>query len=115
MCNSLRNKTLAGNLLRTMARETISTPLTERLKHLRQISGLSGRELARLANLAASTCRLIESGYIHEPGLKQIQALAEVYGVSLDYIAHGVGPKPTANKVLSAVRAATTRAARQAA
>lgn len=59
--------------------------LNERLKELRIKNKFSQREISEKLNIAQTTYAGYETGN-HEPNLKTLKALADLYGVSLDYL-----------------------------
>ncbi len=84
------------------------SPLGERLQGLRTMAGLGGRELDRLAETHAS---LIESGHADNPTFKTVGKIAQVFGVTLDWLVYGNGKPPTARSVQAAVGEARARKA----
>lgn len=67
--------------------------------------------LAVLAKLAPGHVRLIESGQRTNVGVETLAPIADVLGVSLDWLVFGRGEPPTIAAVRTAVAAATSRAA----
>lgn len=60
-----------------------------RLKDLRERDGVSREAVARQLGVSAMTIRNWEKGDT-EPSASQVRALAELFGVSADYILGGV-------------------------
>lgn len=86
--------------------------MRDRLRELRAIAGgLSQRELSLLAGLNGSHVGLIEQGRVTEPGGATMAKLAEVFGVSLDWLVLGVGAAPRPEQVVASVEAARARLA----
>lgn len=57
----------------------------QKIKSLRDVHGLSQQTIADLLNIDRKTYNRLENGK-HEPKLETAMALADFYGVSLDYI-----------------------------
>jgi transcriptional regulator with XRE-family HTH domain len=89
---------------------TLSGDTVSRLTRARKLGGLSGRQLSQLAGVADGFASMIERGVSRAPSFGVMDAFALVLGVSLDWLAHGIGPEPTAEQIKAAVEAA--RAAR---
>lgn len=60
----------------------------DRLKQLRKQKGLSQENIARIAGISLSTVSKIEQGKldIKNSGYKTLEALADVFSVSVDYL-----------------------------
>lgn len=58
---------------------------SERLKKLREKSGLSQSELATRLNIAKSTLAMYETGK-REPNFDMVQRIAEFFDISIDYL-----------------------------
>lgn len=82
--------------------------LSERIAEVRQLAGLSGRELDRLAGLTLGHVAAIEAGRF-SPGAGTLEALRAALGVSLDWLVAGQGKAPPARVVATAVAAARAR------
>lgn len=77
----------------------------------RSLAGISARELDRLAKTAGGHSSLIESGEVGERvSAKTVKQLAEVLGVSLDWLVGGKGREPTEAEARTAVDEARSRA-----
>ena len=59
--------------------------LTERLKLLRKEQRVYQRELAEDLGVSVRTYQFYESGH-NEPNIKSLIALADFYGVTIDYL-----------------------------
>lgn len=80
--------------------------LASRLTWARKHSGLKQRALARLAGLKSERhVGLLESGDRDNPELKTLQAIADVLGVSVGWLASGEAPVPTPEGIRKAVAA----------
>lgn len=82
------------------------TTLAERVREARVKSGISQRELARLAKLSEGYPGHIESGKVEAIGSDIAERLARVLGCSLDWLITGGGRGPSKRQVLEAVAAA---------
>jgi transcriptional regulator with XRE-family HTH domain len=72
------------------------------------VDGLQAQELGRLAGLSHGMVGLIESGS-RDMGGKSAPALAEVLGVSLDWLLLGRGKAPSRRAVAGAVLRASLK------
>lgn len=72
---------------------------------------LSQRRLAALAGTAPALVRQIEVGKRSNSELKTITGLADVLGLTLDWLVHGIGQAPTQAETQRAVELAVRRAA----
>ncbi len=79
------------------------TSIAERVRWLRASAGLSMRSLSDLAGLDPSHVRLIESGERDDPRSKTLSQLANVTGVTLDWLIDGKGDTPDPDAVRAAV------------
>ena len=59
--------------------------LEERLKELRKKNHYSQREISEKLGIAQTTYAGYEAGR-HEPNIKMLKAIAELYGISVDYL-----------------------------
>lgn len=82
--------------------------LGERLGALREMAGISASESARLAGISRGYPALIEAGERPDPGGQILAALAEVYGVPIEYLVRG-GVSPLPDAVQAAVASARER------
>jgi transcriptional regulator with XRE-family HTH domain len=80
-----------------------------RVAELRELAGLSARELSILAGLSPSMVGHIEAGRVQQPGADTVSQLAEVMGASLSYLIKGEGKAPSKGKCAAAVSTARTR------
>ncbi len=62
-----------------------SESLGKRLKYVRTLKEVTAKELAKKCKTSASMIRRYERGELY-PGLKRIVQMAELYGVSVDYL-----------------------------
>lgn len=85
--------------------------LSERLRQVRLIGGLGCRELDRLAGLGEGHVSMIETGKRPNIESRIAAALADVLGLSLDWLVRGLGPNPSAKRVRAAVERARAAAA----
>ena len=84
----------------------LPSELGVRLRSVRELAGLSARELAVLANLAPSLVGHIELGRVQHPRAETLAELARVLGVSLDWLIRGEGDGPSTDCVQAAVAGA---------
>jgi transcriptional regulator with XRE-family HTH domain len=87
--------------------------LPGRLTAARGLAGLHLKELSLLAGLAQGHAGMVERGEMESPSIRTVALLAEVLGLSMDWIVLGRGKPPTARSVIAAV--AKFRAEQQAA
>jgi transcriptional regulator with XRE-family HTH domain len=59
----------------------------ERIRHLREQQGLSQAALARTLGASTMAINLLENGTTHAPHIERLIAIADLLGVSLDYLA----------------------------
>lgn len=83
----------------------------ERLRVVREMTHLSARQLAALAKTSPGHVSNVESGRLSDNVRSGTAAkLAEVLGVSLDWLVSGIGPEPIGIEVRAAVARAEMRA-----
>lgn len=82
------------------------------MKWMREIAGISLRELARLAGVSAGYPAHVESGFVAHPGTDTSLRIAKTLGCSLEYLLTGTGEPPTAEQILAAVEVAREVASR---
>lgn len=63
----------------------MSTSFAENLKNLRMENGIGQVELAKQINVSKGIISLWENG-LREPGMYSLIALADFFGVSVDYL-----------------------------
>jgi transcriptional regulator with XRE-family HTH domain len=78
----------------------------ERLRHVRELSGLSARELDRLAGQPEGHATMIERRSAERVWTDTAASYAQVVGVTLDWLVRGVGDRPTKKSVRAAVERA---------
>lgn len=81
----------------------------KRLSSARALSRLSGRRLAQLANVSASYVLGLERGRWPHAGADAIGRIADVLGLSLDWLTYGRGDAPTPESIARAVAVAEYR------
>lgn len=75
-----------------------------RLAEARAMAGLSARELSTRAGLARSIVSLFEAGK-KGANAETVAKLADVLGVSMDWLYRGVGIQPSMRRIKTAVAA----------
>jgi transcriptional regulator with XRE-family HTH domain len=86
---------------------TMSETVSMRLRWAREAAGLSCRELSTLAKLGAPThVALIESETRGRVAASTLVQLADVLGVSLDWLAAGKGTRPDEEMIRRSVERA---------
>lgn len=83
--------------------------LVQRLRALRKIGDVSLLEQDRLAQLARGHSQAIDCGRKRNLSARTLLSLATVYGVSMDYLYRGVGPRPSDGSVVMAIDVADDR------
>lgn len=81
-----------------MNEEKISTMFSQRLRELREETGLSQKKLSENTSVSAASIGYYENGD-REPGLDIAIEFAKYFGVSLDYIAGLEDHRPRENAV----------------
>lgn len=89
-----------------MPRETLGG----RIERLRGLTELSARELDGLAGLRFGHTRLIETGHVKDVNSATLSSIAEVFGITLDWLYSGTGPAPDETALARCVAAAKRRA-----
>jgi transcriptional regulator with XRE-family HTH domain len=80
--------------------------LSGRLEFARKSGGLSSRRLSALAGIAQAAAGMIERGVVPTPTTETVVKIANVLGVTLDWLIAGVGPEPEPEAIRAAVAAA---------
>jgi transcriptional regulator with XRE-family HTH domain len=80
--------------------------LSERMKWLRTVAGLSQREVAALADISAAYPGQIESGTKSNLGTEIALKLATLFGITLDALVSGADWPPVTDVVVAAVERA---------
>ena len=76
-------------------------PLNDKkLIQLRVSKGLSQNEVAKCLNISQATISYIESGKHSDVKIKQVEALAEFYGVTVHYLLDYIEPRESGYKDL---------------
>lgn len=76
-------------------------PLNDKkLIQLRVSKGLSQNEVAKCLNISQATISYIESGKHSDVKIKQVEALAEFYGVTVHYLLDYIEPREREEHVL---------------
>ena len=85
-----------------------------RLREVREGAGVSASALSEAADVARDAVRKVEVGDIENPGIEFLVAVAELLGVSLDWLAYGRGSPPGPQELeLAAVRVHNAAIARK--
>lgn len=90
----------------------MTTAVGERIARLRELTGLSQRDMSELAGLTEQHVRLLEIGERRSPSVETIVRLAHAYDTSLEWLATGDGDEPDPARVH--VATAARRAERDA-
>jgi transcriptional regulator with XRE-family HTH domain len=83
--------------------------LSDRLREVRALAGVSARDASAIAGLSPSHVALLEAGR-HRATADTVSRLARAFGCSIDWLVDGSGKAPTARAVRAAVVAARERA-----
>ena len=65
------------------------TTLGQRVRHTRELRGMTQQQLAKRAQLDQTTVSRIENGFFPDPSSRSINGLAGALGVSADYLING--------------------------
>lgn len=90
-------------------------PTGARVRRLREVAGISLRELAWLAETSPGYPAHVESGFVEQIGTAIAFRLARVLGCSLEHLLTGGGDPPTDEQILAAVASAREARPRPAA
>lgn len=101
----LRSILIMASILITMANKP-PTPLAGRLTLARTLGGLTGRQLSDLASVADGLVSQVERGTIRSPKATVLGRIAQILGVSLDWLVLGVGEVPKKETIAAAITAA---------
>lgn len=66
-----------------------------RLRQTREAAKISGSELSKLAGVSRGLVSSIETGTTTRPQITTLMAIANVFGVSCEYLLNGEGAAPT--------------------
>ena len=80
--------------------------ISQRLRRIREASGLGGKRLSEICGLGNSHVRMIERGDVKTPDLRTVEKLAEKLGVSAPWLMFGVGEYPGDDAVKAVATAA---------
>ncbi len=83
--------------------------LISRLKRVRELAGASRRELSVLAGLSQAHLGMIERNPGASPTAETVEKVAEVLGITLDWLIAGKGADPLAADLKAALKAARAR------
>lgn len=78
----------------------------KRLEWVREVAGLSAREVDRLVGLTENHSRAIETKYEERTQAATLRKIAETLGVRASWLTYGQGKKPSKQEILTAVEAA---------
>lgn len=84
----------------------MTSGLATRLRHAREVSGISGRQLGQIAGLSTSIVSHLENDRYGTPNGETLQAICAVLGISVDWLLSGNGPAPTDDAIRGASNAA---------
>lgn len=76
--------------------------VVDRVRRVRELSGLTARSLSMLAGLSPGLISLIENG-VRSLGGDSATKLAIAVGVSLDWLLLGIGDEPTKEQIAQAI------------
>lgn len=77
--------------------------LGQRVRALRAVVGISQREADRLAGLHQGLSWKVEEGRVDNPTRETLEAIARLYGVSIDWLCLGAGEPPSNDRVAISV------------
>lgn len=80
--------------------------IAQRLRHVREASGLGTKVLSETCGLSGSHVRMIEQGDVTSPDLRTLERIAATTGVPVSWLAFGQGECPAAEVIRAAVEAA---------
>jgi transcriptional regulator with XRE-family HTH domain len=80
--------------------------IAQRLRCVREASGLGTKVLSELCGLSGSHVRMIEQGDVASPDLKTLERIAATTGVPVAWLAFGQGDPPADDEVRAACEAA---------
>jgi transcriptional regulator with XRE-family HTH domain len=87
-------------------REAIATEIGLRIRLVRELGGISSRELSRLSGLAPPHVWMIETGEIQRPDAITLLRIARTTGCRLDWLIAGGAPTPTREIIRASIAAA---------
>jgi transcriptional regulator with XRE-family HTH domain len=87
----------------------VEPSLSSRIVRLREMAAISSRELDGMAGLRACHSRAIENGTKANVTSSTLNAIARVFGVSMDWLYEGQGTAPTPERVRASVSRARRR------
>lgn len=77
----------------------MDSSIGQRLRRVREASGLGRKVFSELCGLGASHVRMIEEGDVREPDLRTLRKIAETAGVDVGWLALGAGVEPVDDDV----------------
>lgn len=80
--------------------------IAQRLRHVREASGIGPKALALTCKLGSSHIHMIETGDVEQPDLATLQKIADKTGVPVEWLAFGVGECPAAEVIAATAGAA---------
>lgn len=84
-------------------RERADTRIGERLRKARLLGGLSTRDLDSMSGMAAGHTSMIETGRRNNLEVRTATSIANVLGLTLDWLLRGAGASPTKESVEAAI------------
>ncbi len=102
-----------------MADQPDLSTLAGRLRSAREKGGIKQRRLCQLSRalgegVSTSYVSMLELGQRTNPEVEKLGQIAAVLGVSVDWLAFGRGPAPSAKRIRAAVETAKAKADGQA-
>lgn len=107
-----RGRHASKNRIERMKRCPPRAGIAARLTYCASETGIALREIDALAGTTPGHAHAVARGAIPDPRVSTLSAFADIFGVSLDWLARGQGVSPSPDSILAAV--ASARAARVA-
>lgn len=86
----------------------------QRLAWLREVGGLSGRALARIASLSKNYANEAEKRTDAYPRTETARAISDAFGIEFDWLVFGKGDPPDEEAIRRRVRAALKKMSKAA-